>query len=112
MSTPTNAGSAPARSASAFGPGSGANARRRLTMPLVLFENWDEVTQRFTQIVEDVETGLPIITYTQNTKPILDQNKRDAANFKGTNPDGFTRVACIPNVVVQRLMQTGIWFDQ
>jgi len=81
-------------------------------MPLVLFENWDEVTQRFTQIVEDVETGLPIITYTQNTKPILDQNKRDAANFKGTNPDGFTRVACIPNVVVQRLMQTGIWFDQ
>lgn len=78
----------------------------------LLYDSWDPVTRRSTWIETDAETGLPIITYTQDTKPILEANKRAASNFQGTNADGFTRVASIPNVVVQRLMQTGIWYDQ
>ena len=77
-----------------------------------LYEKYDEVTTRYTEIVTDSETGLPLITYTQDVKPIIEANKRAANNFVGTNKDGFTRVASIPNVVVQRLMQTGIWYDE
>jgi hypothetical protein len=77
-----------------------------------LYERYDPVTTRYTEIVEDVETGLPLITYTQDVKPILEANRRAANNFQGTNPHDITHVASIPNVVVQRLMQTGVWWDQ
>ena len=77
-----------------------------------LYEKYDEVTTRYTEIVTDDETGLPLITYTQDVKPILEDNKRRAANFTGTNKQDITHVASIPNVVVQRLMQTGVWWDQ
>ena len=77
-----------------------------------LYEKYDEVTTRYTEITTDSETGLPLITYTQNVKPIVEACKRAASNFTGTSKTGFTRVASIPNVVVQRLMQTGVWWDQ
>jgi len=77
-----------------------------------LYEHWDPVTTRYTEITTDSETGLPLITYTQDTKPIVEACKRAASNFTGTSKTGFTRVASIPNVVVQRLMQTGIWYDE
>jgi len=77
-----------------------------------LYERYDPVTTRYTEITTDSETGLPIITFTQDTKPIVEACKRAASNFTGTSKTGFTRVASIPNVVVQRLMQTGIWYDE
>ena len=81
-------------------------------MTTLLYDNYDPVTTRYTEITTDSETGLPLITYTQDIKPIIEANKAAANAFTGTNPEGFTRVASIPNVVVQRLMQTGIWYDQ
>ena len=81
-------------------------------MTLPIYEHWDPVTTRYTEITTDSETGLPLITYTQDTKPIVEACKRAASNFTGTSKTGFTRVASIPNVVVQRLMQTGIWYDE
>ena len=77
-----------------------------------LYERYDEVTTRYTEIVTDDETGLPLITYTQDVKPFIEDNRRRAANFTGTNKHDITHVASIPNVVVQRLMQTGIWYDE
>jgi hypothetical protein len=77
-----------------------------------LYEKYDPVTTRYTEITTDSETGLPLITYTQDVKPIIEANKRAASNFTGTSKTGWTRVASIPNVVVQRLMQTGIWYDE
>jgi len=77
-----------------------------------LYERYDPVTTRYTEITTDSETGLPLITYTQDVKPIIEANKRAAANFTGTSKTGWTKVASIPNVVVQRLMQTGIWYDE
>lgn len=79
---------------------------------MILFDKYDEVTRRSTWIEEDAETGLPLITYSQDFKPLIERNKREASNFTGTNKQGFTKVASIPNVVVQRLMQTGVWWDQ
>ncbi len=81
-------------------------------MTLPIYEHWDPVTTRYTEITTDSETGLPLITYTQDVKPIIEANKRAASNFTGTSKTGWTRVASIPNVVVQRLMQTGIWYDE
>ena len=81
-------------------------------MTLPLYERYDPVTTRYTEITTDSETGLPLITYTQDVKPIIEANKRAASNFTGTSKTGWTRVASIPNVVVQRLMQTGIWYDE
>ena len=75
-----------------------------------LYDNWNEVTQRQTEIYW--EDGLPIIRYTQNFKAILERNKREAANFQGTNRDDITKVASIPVVVWQRLVQTGVAHDQ
>ena len=80
-------------------------------MSTLLYDNYDPVTRRSTWIETDAETGLPLITYTQDIKPIIEANRQAANNFQGTNRDGWTRVASIPNVVVQRLMQTGIWYD-
>ena len=77
-----------------------------------LYERYDPVTTRYTEITTDSETGLPLITYTQDTKPIVEACKRAASNFTGTSKTGWTKVASIPNVVVQRLMQTGIWYDE
>jgi len=77
-----------------------------------LYERYDPVTTRYTEITTDSETGLPLITYTQDVKPIIEANKRAASNFTGTSKTGWTKVASIPNVVVQRLMQTGIWYDE
>lgn len=75
-----------------------------------LYENWNDTTQRHTQIYW--EDGLPIIRYTQNFKAIVERNKREASNFTGTNRDDITKVASIPVVVWQRLMQTGVAYDQ
>lgn len=79
-------------------------------MAQLIYDSYDEVTRRSTWI--EIEDGIPIINYSQDTRPILEANKAAANAFTGTNPEGFTRVASIPNVVVQRLMQTGIWYDQ
>lgn len=79
---------------------------------MILFDKYDPVTTRSTWIETDPESGMPLITYSQDVRPILEANKRAQSNFRGTNPHDITRVASIPNVVVQRLMQTGVWWDQ
>ena len=75
-----------------------------------LLEIYTEDTRRFTEIYW--EDGLPIIRYTQDIKPIVEQCKREASNFQGTNREGFTKVASIPGVIWQRIVQTGIAHDQ
>lgn len=81
-------------------------------MSVPLYGNYDPVTQRSTRVVEDAETGLPIITLSQNTRPIVESAKQLASNFTGTKPHGVTHVARIPMVVFQRLMKTGVAKDE
>lgn len=73
-------------------------------------EKWNEVTQRQTEIYW--EDGLPIIRYTQNLRPIVERCKQEAANFQGPNREEITKVASIPVVIWQRLLQMGIAYDQ
>jgi hypothetical protein len=77
-----------------------------------ILETWNPATRRYTEIVRDSDTGLPLITYTQDTRPIVERAKREAAAFQGTNRDGITKVATIPVVIWQRLLQMGIAHDE
>jgi len=77
-----------------------------------LFTTWNETTRRSTELVVDGETGLPLITHSQDCKPILDANKRLANNFTGPNKDGFTLVARIPMVVWNEWRRLGITRDE
>ena len=81
-------------------------------MSTPLYSHYDPVTTRFTEIVEDPETGLPVFTKTQNTKPIIESAKALAANFAGTPKHGITHVARIPTVIWQRLVMTGVARDE
>lgn len=77
-----------------------------------IYDYWNETTRRSTTIETDSETGLPLITHTQDVRPILEANKRLANNFQGPNKDGFTLVARIPMVVWQEWNRLGITKDQ
>lgn len=79
-------------------------------MDTPLYEHWNPTTKRFTEIVW--EDGVPIIRYTQDFKAIVEQCKREASNFTGTNRDDVTKVASIPVVIWQRLVQMGIAHDE
>lgn len=79
-----------------------------------IFETWNEVTRRSTELVIDGETGLPLIVHTQDTKPIIEANKRASNNFDryAPNPHGMTRVASIPLVIWRQWQALGITRDE
>ena len=79
-------------------------------MSTPLYEHWNEATKRYTEIVW--EDGIPIITYTQDFKSIVERCKREASHFAGTNSQDVTKVASIPVVIWQRLVQLGIAHDE
>lgn len=76
-----------------------------------IYDHWDEVTKRATWIEEDPETGVPIITTSQDVRPIVESAKRIASNFQGTNKEDITHVARIPMVIWQQLNLLGITRD-
>ena len=81
-----------------------------------LYDNWNPVTRRGTTIEIDSETGLPLIVQTQDLKPIIEANKRQAMQLRQApgqkQPDGITHVARIPMVIWQQLQKLGITKDQ
>lgn len=78
-----------------------------------LYHRYDKTTRRNTTIELDRETGLPLITFVQDTKPVVEHAKRLASNFDKhkRNPEGWTHVATIPVVIWQRLEKLGITRD-
>lgn len=79
-----------------------------------ILTTWNEATRRSTELVVDGETGLPLITNSQDVRPILDANKRQAASFdphRARNAD-FVHVARIPMVVWAEWNRLGITKDQ
>lgn len=79
-----------------------------------VWESWNPVTQRSTELVIDGETGLPLIVHTQNTQPIIEANKRASNNYDryAPNPHGMTRVASIPMVIWRQWQALGITKDE
>lgn len=81
-------------------------------MSTPLYETFNPVTRRSTTIEIDAETGLPVIVQTQDLKPILEANKRQANDFDPYLRTDMQHVARIPTVVWQRLMRTGVARDE
>jgi hypothetical protein len=79
-----------------------------------LYEGWNPVTRRYTEVTLDDETGLPLILHTQDVRPIVEDCKRRASAFDkhAPNPHGMTLVARIPTVVWLRWERLGITRDQ
>jgi hypothetical protein len=68
--------------------------------------HWDQIDEKL------------IIESTQDTAPILESNKFERNEFdtkfnSGQKYNrGFTKVASIPNIVIDKLMREGIWNDK
>ena len=78
-----------------------------------LYDAWNPVTRRGTEIVTDSETGLPLIVHTQDYKPIVESAKRLASNFdRHVHPhNDMTHVARIPILEWVKLTKLGITKD-
>jgi len=85
-------------------------------MTAPLFHRYTPATGRTTKVVEDSETGLPLIVKRQDTTPIVDSAKRIASSFDPIRPrsgsDEWTHVARIPVVVWEHLNKLGITSDR
>lgn len=77
-----------------------------------LFESWNPVTRRSTELVLDEETGLSYIVHAQDLKPIIAHCKQLSANFQGTNKQDITHVASIPLVIYRQWEALGITKDE
>jgi hypothetical protein len=85
----------------------------------LLYESVDRLTMKRTRVVRDSETGLPLIITQQNTRPVLEDNKRMATRLDrqerrqlNRRGSGMMQVASIPFVVWQRLAAQGITKDR
>jgi len=81
-------------------------------MPL-LYENYDPVTLRATEVDTDADAGL-VFTHSQNTRPIVESAKRIAASADPSaawRRNGWVHVARVPQVVWQRWERMGITKD-
>lgn len=78
-----------------------------------LYEQWRPDVRRMTEVVRDSETGLPLIIQTQDTRPILESNKRLASNFDPHRAKRATmhHVARIPWPEWIKLTRLGITRD-
>lgn len=67
--------------------------------------------------IDDIDNKL-VVESIQDTAPILESNKFEKKEFETKfNSDqkynrGFTKVATIPNIVIDKLMRDGTWFDK
>ena len=75
-----------------------------------IFDSYNPASQRSTELAQDDE-GL-VITHSQNTRPIVEQCKRDASNFDPLARRDIVKVASIPLVVWNRLKKLGITNDE
>jgi hypothetical protein len=82
-------------------------------MDIPLYESWNPVTQRATEVTEDDDVGL-IFVHSQNTRPIVESAKALASNFDPhqRNRDDVVHVARIPIGIYMQLRRLGITQDR
>ena len=80
----------------------------------VLYERWDPLTSRMTEVTIDDDSGCVLIRHTQDYKPIVASAKRLASNFdKHVHPkQDFVHVARIPILEWLKLTKLGINRDE
>ncbi len=67
--------------------------------------------------IDNIDKKL-VVESIQDIEPILESNKFERKEFSTKlNSEqkynrGFTKVATIPNIIIDKLMRDGIWFDK
>ncbi len=79
-------------------------------MPL-LYERYDPVTGRNTEIETDPEAGL-VFTHAQDTRPVTESAKAIASSFDPLVQRDTVHVARIPLVIYRQLQRLGITQDR
>jgi len=77
-----------------------------------LYEHYDEVTQRATEITTDEDTGNLVFVHSQGTRDIVESAKTIASNFDPLVRRDTIHVARIPMNIYQRLQRMGITKDR
>jgi hypothetical protein len=77
-----------------------------------LYEHYDELTLRATEVTTDSDTGHLVFVHSQNTRPIVESAKTIASNFDPLVRRDTIHVARIPMVIWNRLKQLGITKDE
>ena len=80
-------------------------------MSAPLYQSYDPVTQRATEITVDADDGL-VFVHSQNTRPIVESAKRIASSFDPLVRRDTIHVARIPMVIWQQLQKLGITKDE
>jgi hypothetical protein len=73
-----------------------------------LYEHYDEVTQRATEITTDEDTGHLVFVHSQGTRDIVESAKAIASSFDPMVKRDTTHVARIPLNIYMRLRRLGI----
>jgi hypothetical protein len=83
-------------------------------MDRLIYESYDAVTTRGTEVLIDADTGLPLIVRTQDVRPIIESAKRIASNFDKyrARKQEFVHVARIDNNTFANLTRLGITRDE
>ena len=79
-------------------------------MGALIYENYDPVTRRATEIETDHEAGL-VITHSQDVRQIVESAKAIASNFDPLVRRDTIHVARIPLVIMNQLRKLGIAQD-
>ena len=68
--------------------------------------HWDNIDEKM------------VVESTQDTASILELNKEERNDFDTQknsdmkHKEGWTKVATIPNIIIDQLMKDGVWFDK
>ena len=82
------------------------NEEKYIPPPVKQKAHWDNIDEKL------------VVQSTQDTAPILERNKAERNEFDVQRnsgmkyKEGWTKVASIPNIVVDKLMRDGTWFDK
>ena len=79
-------------------------------MGTILYDNFDPISRRYTEIETDHEAGL-VITHTQDVRPIVESAKAIASGFDPLVRRDTIHVARIPLVIMNQLRKLGIAQD-
>jgi hypothetical protein len=77
-----------------------------------LYESYNPVTQRATEVTVDDDTGHLVFVHSQNTRPIVENCKAIASNFDPLVRRDTIHVARIPLVIWRHLERLGITRDE
>ena len=68
--------------------------------------HWDNIDEKM--VVESTQDTASILELNKEERNDFDTQKNSDMKYK----EGWTKVATIPNIVIDQLMKDGVWFDK